>query len=110
MKRRRIVAHPSGPGLLDAHGIGGPAIYGPGRSAPGPRAQAPGFSNPLDQITKNIGDALGAAFQRAVNDLLSPGEVLLGTVLIVVGLLIATGQMGKVGKTGLFVASRGIIK
>lgn len=107
--KRRIIRHPSRLGLLDSHGIGGPSIYGPGRPGLGPRAQPPSFSNPFD-ITKTISDALGAAFQRAVNDLLSPGEVLLGAVLIVVGLLVATGQMGKVGKAGVFVASRGAIK
>lgn len=99
MKRRRIVVHPSGPGLIDTHGIGAPRV------AP-PMQQRPGTFDP----TKTISDALGTAFQRAVNDLLSPGEVLLGAVLIVVGLLIATGQMGKVGKAGVFVASRGAIK
>lgn len=104
--KRRIIAHPSGPGLLDGHGIGAPRTIPGGTPVhpvlpPAPR---------LPDQTKAISDALGAAVQKFVHDILPAGEVLLGAVLVVVGLLVATGLAGKGVKVGAFAATRGVIK
>ena len=105
--KRRIVAHPSGPGLLDSHGIGAPRTVPGGTPAHPVLPPAP---DPVAGATKQISDALGAAVQKFVHDILPAGEVLLGAVLVVVGLLLATGLAGKGAKVGAFVATRGAIK
>lgn len=112
MKRRYILAKPprEGTGLLDAHGIGAPRTVPGGTPVHPVLPGQPGFPDPTAGATKAIGDALGSSIQKAVAQLLPAGEVLLGAVLLVVGLLLATGQMGNVGRAGVFVASRGVIK
>lgn len=108
--KRRIIAHPPGlVSLLNGHGRGGPTVPG-GTPAHPAIPPAPSLPNPTSGATKAISDALGSAVQKFVQDILPPAEVLLGAVLVVVGLLFATGQMGKVGKAGVFVATRGVIK
>ena len=107
--KRRIVAHPPGPGLLDGHGIGAPRTV-PGGTPAHPVIPRPNLPDPVAGATKNISDALGTAVQKFVHDILPAGEVLLGAVLVVVGLLLATGLAGKGAKVGAFVATRGVIK
>ena len=96
--KRRIVVHPGGrPGLLDSHGIGAPRTI-PGGTPVHPVIPRPTLPDPVAGATKNISDALGAAMQKFVRDVLPAGEVLLGAVLLVVGLLLATGLAGKGAK------------
>jgi hypothetical protein len=108
--KRRIVQHPTSETyLLSSAGHGGPGPAGPSPK-PGPRILKPGPSLQLPNPTQGITDALGSAFQSAAKQLIPPGQVLIGVVLVAVGLILATGQGGRVGKAGLFVATRGAIK
>lgn len=125
MKRRgRIVRHPDAirGTLLGSSGRGGPApgpggVLGPAHPvnpvAPGnPSANAAGSA--ANQATKAIGDALGTGIAQAVQSIIGPGQVLLGIVLVAAGLLLATGQMGRLargaGRAGLFAATRGAVR
>lgn len=110
MKRRFIVPHPPGP---IPFGVGGPDDQKP-PPVVGRNPHPPAGSNLQPRLpgdpTKAISDALGAAVQKFVHDVLPAGEILLGAVLVVVGLLLATGLAGKGAKVGAFVATRGAIK
>jgi hypothetical protein len=65
--------------------------------------QLPSLPDPLAGV--------GAALKTASGDIVAAGSVLLGVILIVAGLLLATGQGGKVaraaGQAGLAAATRG---
>lgn len=104
--KRRIVAHPTGPGLLHTAGRGGPGIIPPGHANPAPKPRTPPLSNPLDAITQQ----LSGAVQSAVGKIIPAGEVFIGVALIVVGLLLATGLAGRGGRVALSAATRGLVK
>lgn len=116
--RRRLVRHPSGPGLIRTAGHGGPApgpggVLGPAMpvvpGAPGtvPNQQAQAALGQLQQ-------QLAGAVQSVVASVLGPGQVLLGVVLVVAGLLLATGQLQRGARAGarigLFAATRGAVR
>lgn len=97
--------------IIPGAGVGGD--QGPtGPIQKKPPASGPGnlpVPNPLSPIQQAL-DGLASGFNTVTADLLGGGEVLIGMALIVAGLLIATGQGGKVAKVGLFAATRGTVK
>jgi len=112
VKRRSFpVRHPAmSKTLAPGGGHGGPA--------PGPGGVL-GPAVPINPIAPGsppanaAGDALnsvGAAILQAVKQFLAPGQIMLGVGFIVVGLLLATGQAGRVARTGVGVATRGAIR
>ena len=116
--KRRVVAHPTGPGLLHMAGRGGPGPPGPGGvlgpimpiipGAPGtpPNQAGQKALSDLQQLQQQ----LSSAIQSAVAKFLPAGEILIGVLLMVAGLLLATGMAGRGAKLGLTAATRGLVK
>jgi len=108
VKRRAfIVRHPAGSaGLLGPTGIGptGPAAPGGGLLGPAVPQLPSSPGNPAGQVPGRVANdalaplagALQAGLSAFSRDAIGAGAVLLGAVLVVVGLLLATGQGGRV--------------
>jgi hypothetical protein len=109
--RSFAVRHPAMSKTLEpSGGRGGPAP-GPG-GVLGPAIPvnpiAPG-SPPADAAGQAL-NSVGQSILQAVKQFLAPGQIMLGVGFIVVGLLLATGLMGRVARTGVGVATRGAIR
>lgn len=106
LRGRRVVG-PQGPPLVGTHGFGGPVPVDPSKQKPIPGVSG---NNPIPNPLAGVGDAITAA----IGDVVDAGEVLIGVALVVLGLLLATGALGKGirlgGKAALFAASRGAVK
>lgn len=116
MKRRYLVAHPPGAPVIGSRGMSGPGLGGPipqdpnrpqpPNPAPLPAVRLPQLPDPL----AGVGDAIG----KATTGLLSSGEILIGVLLILVGLLLATGLGPKAAragaKAGVMAATRGAVR
>ena len=101
MVGQRIVG-PTGPPLLKPSGRGGPISSGdivpltarppqkPPNVKPFPPIPTPSLPNPLAGISGAIG--------TAGKDIVAAGSVVLGVVLVAIGLLLASGQMGRVAR------------
>ena len=95
------IVGPAGRGGPDpGGGLLGPAVplnpFAPG--SPGANAAGQQANAAANAATKAIGDALGSAAQASARELLYAGEVLVGVLLIVVGLLLATGLAGRAAR------------
>ena len=97
------VAHPAGPPILSMGGRGGPSKPAQPGTNPAPLP----LPNPIDAVTGPLTNAANAV----ARDTVAAGAVLLGVVLVLVGLLLASGWAGPVargaGRAGLFAATRG---
>ena len=120
MSRTRIIRHPPGRKHLEAglHGHGGPqpgpgGLLGPALPATPVAPRSPASGLPSD-ILGQLGAVFQAPLRAATTNLVAAGEVFLGVVVLLVGLLMATGQMGRIAKgtarAGLFAAPRGAIR
>lgn len=90
--------------LIGPQGRGGPVPVDPHKQKPvNPPLQLP---NPVAGLT----DALGRGIQLLTTDVVSGGEVLIGVVLVLAGLMIATGMAGRTVHGAARVASRGVIR
>lgn len=83
-----------------AGGTGGPAPVDPSKQKPvNPPVQLPTIPNPLADFQA----AVVKGIQVATSDMLGAGEVLIGVALVIAGLLLATGQLGRAGRAGVAV-------
>jgi len=118
MKRKNfIVAHPfSEIGIIPAGGMGGPGPGGVLGPAVPVNPIGPGSppANAAGNLAQQAANQLGQGLTQAIGTLLAPAQVALGVLLIVAGLLLATGQLQGATRTaarlGLTAATRGAIR
>jgi hypothetical protein len=110
MHGRRVVG-PNGPGLRpEPWGRGGPSPAPTPLNPQNPRPGIPPPSNPhpsgpgLPDPLAGLGEPIAAAIDKARTDFVAAGSVLLGAVLVVVGLLLATGAAPALGRAARRVA------